>query len=96
MTRSELISLLQARRADFQRLDVASLSLFGSFARDEAAADSDIDVLVRFATSPTFDRFMDLKFMLESVTGRKVDLVTDDALRPEIRDRVVEEAVHVA
>lgn len=55
-----------------------------------------MDFLVRFSGAPTFDRFMDLKFRLENVLGVKVDLVTEDALRPEMRQSVELDAVPVA
>ena len=96
MNQDDIIANLSSRREDFARFDVASLSVFGSFARGTATAASDIDVLVRFATTPTFDRYMDLKAMIESVTGRRVDLVTDSALRPEMRPQIEREAIRVA
>jgi uncharacterized protein len=96
MNRDEIIARLKSRSDDIARLDVAALSIFGSFARDTATAASDLDVLVRFAAKPTFDRYMDLKALLESVTGRRVDLVTEGALRPELRPQIEREAVRVA
>ena len=78
------------------RLDVASLSIFGSVARNEAGVDSDIDILVSFSGASTFDRYMDLKALLEQATGRRVDLVTQAALRPELRADIEREAVRVA
>jgi hypothetical protein len=77
-------------------MGVASLSLFGSAASDRLRETSDIDILVRFADEPTFDAFMDVKLRLEDVLGRKVDLVTEAALKPAIRDRVLREALLVA
>jgi len=70
--------------------------LFGSAARDEARDDSDLDLLVAFEVGPTFDSFMGLKFFLEDHLGRRVDLVTPDALKPRMRPIVEREAVDVA
>ena len=53
-------------------------------------------MLVRFSSAPTFDRFMDLKMLLEDILGRRVDLVTEAALRPELRPQIEREAVRVA
>lgn len=79
-----------------ERFQVRQLAVFGSVARGEAGADSDVDVLVTFDGPASFDRFMELKFHLEDLLGRRVDLVTRPALRPELRDRIEGEAVRVA
>jgi predicted nucleotidyltransferase len=94
--RDELIALLRDRAQDLRRLRVRSLDLFGSLARDEAHAGSDVDLLVEFDDGPTFDQFMDLKFFLEDLLSRRVDLVTRAALRPGMRPAIEREAVRVA
>jgi predicted nucleotidyltransferase len=96
MRRDEVLAILQAHREDLRRLGVKSLFLFGSTARDEARPDSDIDLLVEFAGPATFDAFMDLKFYLEDLLGRRIDLVTSRALKPRIRPSVEREAILVA
>jgi predicted nucleotidyltransferase len=96
MRRDEVLAILRAHREDLRRLGVKSLSLFGSTARDEARPDSDIDLLVEFAGPATFDAFMDLKFYLEDLLGRRIDLVTSRALKPRIRPSVEREAILVA
>ncbi|MCC6162699.1 MAG: nucleotidyltransferase family protein [Acidobacteria bacterium] len=75
---------------------VAALYVFGSVARGEAQANSDIDVLVEFDGPPTFARFMDLKALLEDTLGTHVDLVTRAALRSQLRPRIEAEARRVA
>lgn len=79
-----------------QRFSVSALSIFGSVARDDATDNSDVDLLVAFDKKATFDVFMDLKFYLEELLGTGVDLVTDKALRPEIRQTIEQEIIHVA
>lgn len=79
-----------------QRFSVRALAIFGSLARDEATDDSDVDVLVVFNGKAGFDLFMDLKFYLEELLTRKVDLVTEKALRPQVRKAIEEELIHVA
>ena len=75
-----------------QRYGVKKIGIFGSFARSEAREGSDIDVLVEFESGcKTFDNFMDLKFYLEDVFSRKVDLVTTDALRPQLKENILRE-----
>lgn len=79
-----------------QRFSVKSLSIFGSIARDEAGDNSDVDVLVVFDQKANFDGFMELKFYLEDLLGTGVDLVTDKALRPQIRQAIEQEMINVA
>ena len=74
---------------------VAALTLFGSFARDEATDTSDIDILVRFGGPATSRAYFGVQFYLEDLLGRPVDLVTEKALRPELRPYVEREAVNV-
>lgn len=66
-----------------QKFGVKRIGIFGSFARGEERESSDLDVLVVFEEGQkTFDNDMDLKFYLEDLFGRKVDLVTEKALKP--------------
>jgi predicted nucleotidyltransferase len=90
---SVLRTYLPALRRDF---GVRRVALFGSTARDEAREDSDLDILVEFDVVPTLDAFVGLKFFLEDHIGRKVDLVTPDALKPRMRPAVEREALDVA
>lgn len=97
MSRAELLVLLGGQRETLRRrYGVKSLAVFGSAARDAMSATSDIDVLVEFDTPPGFDRYFDLKFFLEELIGRPVDLVTRGGLRNELRARVEAEAINVA
>ena len=75
-----------------QKYGVKRIGIFGSFAREEQRADSDIDVLVDFEEgAKTFDNFMDLVFSLEKLLGKKVDIVTQGSLSPYIRPYVEKE-----
>jgi predicted nucleotidyltransferase len=74
---------------------VTKLALFGSTVRDSASAASDIDVLVAFDGPATSARYFGVQFYLEDLLGRPVDLVTDKALRPELRPFVERDAVNV-
>jgi len=79
-----------------QRFSVKALSIFGSAARDETTDKSDVDVLVVFDQKANFDGFMELKFYLEDLLGTGVDLVTDKALRPQVRQAIEQEMINVA
>lgn len=96
LTRDEIIARLAEHKADLERLHVLSLRLFGSFARDAANDDSDVDMIVEFDGKATFDRYMDTKFFLEDLLGRKVDLATEPGIRVELKERILREAVRVA
>ena len=78
-----------------QRFGVKEIAVFGSLARDELNERSDLDFLVTFEGKPDFDRFMDLKLYLEDIFARPIDLVTKNALRPELRPGIEREAIHV-
>ena len=96
MSRDEVLVLLRARKMILaQRFGVADLALFGSFARDRAGSDSDIDILVRFDGRATWRRYFGTQFYIEDLVGRSVDLMTDDALRRELRPYVEREVIHV-
>ena len=72
---------------------MSRLALFGSVVRDEARYDSDVDLLVQFTPgAKTYARFLDLSELLEQLLGRRVELVTTDALSPFIGPRILAEA----
>ena len=97
MQKQTALHLLQDHKETLrQRFGVRHLSLFGSTVRDEAREKSDIDVLVEFDDPATSDRYFGLQFYLENLLGCPVDLVTDKALRPELRPHIEKEAVRVA
>lgn len=77
------------------RFGVARLALFGSTVREERRADSDIDVLVSFNGPATSAQYFGLQFFLEDKLNQSVDLVTDKALRPELKPYIERECVYV-
>ena len=96
MTRSEVLDLLRTHKQILaDRFGVTDLALFGSFARDEATEDSDLDILIKFDGPATSKTYFGAQFYIEDLTGRKVDLVTDQALRLELRPYVESEALNV-
>ena len=96
MTRDDVLGALRDHKATLgRRFGVAGLALFGSFARDDASADSDVDLLVRFDGPATSKRYFGAQFYMEDLLGRPVDLVTDKALRAELRPHVEREAINV-
>ena len=96
MRREEALAILRGHLGDLTRFGVKSLALFGSVARDEAGPESDLDLLVEFEGTATFDGYMGLKLYLEDLLGSRVDLVMRKALRPRMVPSVEREAVRVA
>jgi predicted nucleotidyltransferase len=96
MGRDDVLALLAAHRGEIERFRVESLRLFGSVARGEAAADSDVDLLVSFRASPTFSAYMKLRIFLEDLLGVQVDLITESGLREGVRPFVEKDAIRVA
>lgn len=95
-SREDILQILRGHRSEWKRLGVKSLALFGSAARGDLRPDSDVDILVEFDGPATFDRYMELKFLLEALLGRPVDLVTPRALKPRLRPYVEREAIRVS
>lgn len=90
------LELLRQHKAALQsRFGVTDLALFGSTVRDTASIDSDIDILVDFDGPATAKRYFGVQFYLEDLFCRPVDLVTQKALRKELRPFVEREALHV-
>jgi uncharacterized protein len=93
VTREEVQRRLSERRAELAELGVRSLDIFGSVARGEAAADSDVDLLVDFDRSIGLFHFFRVQRRLEQILGCRVDLVMREAVKPQLRDRIFREAV---
>jgi predicted nucleotidyltransferase len=82
-TCAEVLSRLRGAQDSIRALGVRRLAVFGSFVRDEATAESDVDVLVQFDPErKNYDAFLALADLLEEVLGRRVDLVTTEGLSP--------------
>jgi uncharacterized protein len=86
MNRQRTLELLTHCKPELHtRFGVISLALFGSTARDTARVDSDVDILVRFDGAATSARYFGVQFYLEDLLECPVDLITETALRPELR-----------
>ena len=89
--------ILQSHKNELnERFHVESLSIFGSVSRNTARPDSDIDILVRYSNTPGIFDFLRLKQYLEAIVGRPVDLVTEGALKKQLKNRIMQEAIRVA
>ena len=96
MSKVEVLALLREHKPVMaNRFGVLELALFGSTIRDEARPDSDVDILVSFDRPTDPECYFGVQFYIEDLLGRPVDLVTDKALRAELRPYVEAEAVRV-
>jgi predicted nucleotidyltransferase len=91
---SEILETLQQHREKIKGYGVRRLGLFGSQARREANAISDLDFVVEFEKK-SFDTYMDLKFFLEDLFSLPVDLVISDTIKPRLREVIKRETVDV-
>jgi uncharacterized protein len=96
MNRTDMLATLCRHKPEMQRrFSLRSLALFGSRAREESHDGSDIDILVEFDDVATSERYFGLQFFLEDLLGAPVDLVTRQALRPQLRPFIERDAIHV-
>ena len=95
MRRNEALRKLQSLHAFLSVRGVERLRVFGSVARDEATPQSDIDLIVDFSAERDLLDFVALQQDLSEVLGVRVDLASGRALRPELRDSILAEAIDV-
>lgn len=96
MNRQEVLDKIAAHREEIHGMGIASLALFGSVARDESTDTRDIDLLVEFNRPVGLFHFSRVRKRLSEILQCPVDLVTRKALREEMRDRILREAIHAA
>jgi predicted nucleotidyltransferase len=75
-----------------KKFKVKKIGIFGSYVRGEESKESDVDILVEFYESPGWE-FFDLNEYLEEILDKKVDLVTIKALKPQLKDKILKEAI---
>jgi len=90
LTYETIMKKIEANLEKIKRYGVKRVGLFGSYTRNEQKAESDIDILVEFKKGEkTFDNYMDLKFFLEDLFKRKVDLVVVEAIKPDLKPYIM-------
>jgi len=96
INKMDALALLRQHEPEIKRkFGVAKIGIFGSFVRGEERPDSDVDVLVTFRKNEkTFDNYMDCKFYLEDIFGRKVDLVMKGAIKKRLKPYILSEVVY--
>lgn len=96
MKRDDVLKILKKQNESLSKqYRINALFLFGSFARDEARPESDVDLLVEFDQTPGLFEFIELQQKLEVLLGCKVDLGTKRSLKQQIKEEVLQEAIRV-
>lgn len=96
METSEALNILKKLKPELvKRVGVVRLALFGSTARNQAKSSSDIDVIVSFDAPATSKTYFGVQFLLEDELGCPVNLVTEKAMRAELRPFIESEAINV-
>jgi predicted nucleotidyltransferase len=95
-TKEFIFQRIKDEREKLALFGVKNIGLFGSFVKGSQTSLSDIDILVEFMPEKhTFDNFMEVAFLLEELLGRKVELVTTEALSPHIGPHILREVERV-
>lgn len=96
-TKAELLAFLRTEHQRIREFGISRIGLFGSFLRDGAKPESDVDLLVEFAPGrKTFRSFMALALFLEDSLGRTVDLLTPESLSPHIGPKILSDIEYVS
>ena len=94
-TAQEILGMLAQHREKLEALGVLKIGLFGSYVRGEATPESDMDFLAQMI-DPTLHTYMGVKFLLEDLFGREVDLVLEEDIKPRLRPYILSEVVYAA
>ncbi len=92
----EIKTILREHKQELRkRYYVKEIGIFGSVVRCEESIESDIDILVEFEKPIGFFKFLELEEYLSKLLGRKVDLVSKKALKPNIGKHILKEVIMV-
>ena len=95
MTKHDIIARLREIKPNLvQEYSIKSIGLFGSFSDDSFTEDSDIDILIELE-KPIGWKFLSLELYLEKMFNRKIDLVTKNALKEQIRDQILNQVQYI-
>jgi len=95
MTKEEIIDIILKNKKILKKYKVKYISLFGSYVRNEQKEDSDVDLLVEFKEGATLFDLVGLGDFLEEKLNRKIDIVSQRAIRSELNDSILKEVVNL-
>ena len=93
LTKTKILNLIKNHKKQIRQFDVTNIGVFGSVIKGTVHSSSDIDILVDLK-EPTFDKYMDLKFFLEDLFEKKVDLVLKDSIKPRLKNSILKEVIY--
>src|SRR5690349_18049673 len=91
----QILGLISQLGEQLQAFGARTIGLFGSYRRGTPHAESDLDFLVTL-DRPSFRDYMAIKFFLEDLFGRQVDLVLEESLKPRLRARILSEVAYAS
>lgn len=95
MGQNTILKLIQSNEATIKKYGVSRVGLFGSYSTGSETPKSDIDILVEFESGKkNFDNYMGLKFYLEDLFQKKVDLVIKESIRPKLKDKILKDVLY--
>jgi predicted nucleotidyltransferase len=94
--REQILTFLREHKDEMGvRFGVTRLGLVGSYARDEAGSDSDIDIIVSLHSDNTFRSFFGLLHFLQDSLQARIDLATEASLKPQVRESILKDIRYV-
>jgi hypothetical protein len=90
-----ILRKLQSYRRQIKKLGVKQLGLFGSAARGDIKAGSDVDIVVKFDKT-TYRKYLSLKILLEDILGKDVDLLTLPSVQGRLKEQVMKDYINVS
>lgn len=97
LTSKSIMKKIKDNMKNINKFGVKKIGLFGSYVHNKQTSDSDIDILVEFKPAhKTFDNYMDLKFFLEEIFNLNVDLVINEAIKPDLKPYILGNVEYVS
>ena len=91
MDKKKILITLQNNKDKLQKLGVRNIGLFGSFVKERQKDNSDLDFVVEFRKGQkNYDNYIELKFFLEELFDKEIDLVTSESIKPELKAEIME------
>ena len=96
MTKDYILDYLKLHRSELKKnFGVTKIGLFGSYARDEATAQSDIDIAVEIESKNSFRSFFSLLYFLEQGLNSKIDLGIEHSIKPIVKQTILKDIIYV-
>ena len=96
MNSTIILNTIKKYRNNLVEYGISKIGLFGSYINDSNNEESDIDILIKFEKGKkNFDNYINIKFFLEDIFNKKVDLVDEDCIRGELKDSILGSVMYV-